>query len=181
MESLNFQISLLIYLVVSAVLALVLIEAGLHPSFIIGGDVNEIGSGSAWGTGDLFVVEADESDGTFLKLKSTCAVVTNIDPEHLDHYGSFDKVRDAFRQFVENVPFYGFAVMCMDHPEVQSLIGRIEDRLGALHQLADGLAKLERTRRRHEAASGARTRSLTVVSVSSAPGMHGATFSTSNR
>jgi UDP-N-acetylmuramate--alanine ligase len=74
------------------------------------------------------VVEADESDGTFLKLPADIAVVTNIDPEHLDHYGSFEKVREAFRQFVENVPFYGFGVMCTDHPEVQALVGRIEDR-----------------------------------------------------
>jgi UDP-N-acetylmuramate--alanine ligase len=74
------------------------------------------------------VVEADESDGTFLKLPAEIAVVTNIDPEHLDHYGSFDKVRRAFRRFVENVPFYGFGVMCIDHPEVQALVGRIEDR-----------------------------------------------------
>jgi UDP-N-acetylmuramate--alanine ligase len=74
------------------------------------------------------VVEADESDGTFLKLPADIAVVTNIDPEHLDHYGSFDKVREAFRQFVENVPFYGFGVMCTDHPEVQALVARIEDR-----------------------------------------------------
>jgi UDP-N-acetylmuramate--alanine ligase len=74
------------------------------------------------------VVEADESDGTFLKLPADIAVVTNIDPEHLDHYGSFDKVREAFRQFVENVPFYGFGVMCIDHPEVQALVSRIDDR-----------------------------------------------------
>jgi UDP-N-acetylmuramate--alanine ligase len=74
------------------------------------------------------VVEADESDGTFLKLPADIAVVTNIDPEHLDHYGSFDAVKEAFRQFVENVPFYGFAAMCIDHPEVQSLVGRIDDR-----------------------------------------------------
>ena len=74
------------------------------------------------------VVEADESDGTFVKLPADVAVVTNIDAEHLDHYGDFDGVRAAFHQFVENVPFYGFAVMCLDHPEVQSLIGRIEDR-----------------------------------------------------
>jgi UDP-N-acetylmuramate--alanine ligase len=74
------------------------------------------------------VVEADESDGTFIRLPVDFALVTNIDPEHLDHYGSFDKVKDAFRQFVENIPFYGFAVMCIDHPEVQALIGRIEDR-----------------------------------------------------
>jgi UDP-N-acetylmuramate--alanine ligase len=74
------------------------------------------------------VVEADESDGTFLKLPADIAVITNIDPEHLDHYGSFDAVREAFRQFVENVPFYGFGVMCTDHPEVQALVSRIEDR-----------------------------------------------------
>ncbi|MEM6748827.1 MAG: Mur ligase family protein, partial [Pseudomonadota bacterium] len=80
------------------------------------------------GGGEWVVVEADESDGTFVKLPADVAVVTNIDAEHLDHYGSFDSVREAFLQFVENVPFYGFAVMCIDHPEVQSLIGRIEDR-----------------------------------------------------
>jgi UDP-N-acetylmuramate--alanine ligase len=74
------------------------------------------------------VVEADESDGTFLKLPADIAVVTNIDPEHLDHYGTFEKVREAFMQFVENVPFYGFGVMCLDHPEVQSLVKRITDR-----------------------------------------------------
>jgi UDP-N-acetylmuramate--alanine ligase len=80
------------------------------------------------GEGEWMVVEADESDGTFLKLPADVAVVTNIDPEHLDHYGNFDAVREAFRQFVENVPFYGFGVMCLDHPEVQSLVSRIEDR-----------------------------------------------------
>jgi UDP-N-acetylmuramate--alanine ligase len=80
------------------------------------------------GASDWMVVEADESDGTFVKLPVDVALVTNIDPEHLDHYGDFDKVKDAFRQFVENIPFYGFAVMCIDHPEVQALIGRIEDR-----------------------------------------------------
>ena len=80
------------------------------------------------GASDWMVVEADESDGTFVKLPADVALVTNIDPEHLDHYGTFDKVREAFLQFVENVPFYGFAVMCIDHPEVQALVGRIEDR-----------------------------------------------------
>ncbi|MBL4801831.1 MAG: hypothetical protein JKY45_08035, partial [Emcibacter sp.] len=74
------------------------------------------------------VVEADESDGTFVKIPSTVAVVTNIDPEHLDFYGTFDAAKEAYRTFVENVPFYGFAVMCIDHPEVQALIGRITDR-----------------------------------------------------
>ena len=74
------------------------------------------------------VVEADESDGTFLKLPADVAIVTNIDPEHLDHFGTFDAIKEAFRDFVENMPFYGFAVMCLDHPEVQELVGRIEDR-----------------------------------------------------
>jgi UDP-N-acetylmuramate--alanine ligase len=74
------------------------------------------------------VVEADESDGTFLRLKSTVAVVTNIDPEHLDHYGDFDAVKKAFCDFVENIPFYGFAALCLDHPEVQALAARVENR-----------------------------------------------------
>jgi UDP-N-acetylmuramate--alanine ligase len=74
------------------------------------------------------VIEADESDGSFLRLDGTIAVVTNIDPEHLEHYGSFDRVKDAFVEFVENVPFYGLAVLCVDHPEVQNIIGRIRDR-----------------------------------------------------
>jgi UDP-N-acetylmuramate--alanine ligase len=74
------------------------------------------------------VIEADESDGSFLRLDGTIAVVTNIDPEHLEHYGSFESVKDAFVEFVENVPFYGLAVLCVDHPEVQSIIGRVRDR-----------------------------------------------------
>ena len=80
------------------------------------------------GAGDWMVVEADESDGTFLKLPADVAIVTNVDPEHLDHFKTFEAVQDAFRNFVENVPFYGFAVMCIDHPVVQSLVGKIEDR-----------------------------------------------------
>ena len=74
------------------------------------------------------VVEADESDGTFLKLPADVAIVTNIDPEHLDHFKTFDAIKEAFRQFIENLPFYGFAVMCLDHPAVQELVGKIEDR-----------------------------------------------------
>ncbi|MGB3389157.1 MAG: UDP-N-acetylmuramate--L-alanine ligase [Pseudaminobacter sp.] len=106
-----------------------LLDAGrLDPTVINGGIINAYGTNARMGDGDWMVVEADESDGTFLKLPADIAVVTNIDPEHLDHYGSFDKVRDAFRQFVENVPFYGFGVMCTDHPEVQALFARIEDR-----------------------------------------------------
>jgi UDP-N-acetylmuramate--alanine ligase len=88
----------------------------LDPTVINGGIINAYGTNARMGAGEWMVVEADESDGTFLKLPADIAVVTNIDPEHLDHYGTFDKVREAFRQFVENVPFYGFGVMCTDHP-----------------------------------------------------------------
>jgi UDP-N-acetylmuramate--alanine ligase len=106
-----------------------LLEAGgLDPTVINGGIINAYGTNARMGEGEWMVVEADESDGTFLKLPAEIAVVTNIDPEHLDHYGSFEKVREAFAQFVENVPFYGFGVMCIDHPEVQALVSRIEDR-----------------------------------------------------
>ncbi|AJY47173.1 UDP-N-acetylmuramate--L-alanine ligase [Martelella endophytica] len=106
-----------------------LLEAGgLDPTVINGGIINAYGTNARMGEGEWMVVEADESDGTFLKLPAEIAVVTNIDPEHLDHYGTFDGVRAAFRQFVENVPFYGCGVMCLDHPEVQALVGQIEDR-----------------------------------------------------
>jgi UDP-N-acetylmuramate--alanine ligase len=106
-----------------------LLDAGrLDPTVINGGIINAYGTNARMGEGDWMVVEADESDGTFLKLPADVAVVTNIDPEHLDHYGTFERVREAFRQFVENVPFYGFGVMCLDHPEVQSLVSKIEDR-----------------------------------------------------
>jgi UDP-N-acetylmuramate--alanine ligase len=80
------------------------------------------------GAGDWMVVEADESDGTFLKLPADVAIVTNIDPEHLDHFKTFEAIKEAFRSFVENLPFYGFAVMCIDHPTVQDMVGQIEDR-----------------------------------------------------
>lgn len=106
-----------------------LLEAGgLDPTVINGGIVNAYGTNARMGDGDWMVVEADESDGTFLKLPADVAVVTNIDPEHLDHYGNFEAERDAYLQFVENVPFYGFGVMCLDHPEVQALVSRIDDR-----------------------------------------------------
>jgi len=106
-----------------------LLDAGdIDPTVINGGIINAYGTNARLGDGEWMVVEADESDGTFTKLPSTIAVVTNIDPEHLDHYGSFDGVRDAFVQFVENVPFYGLAVLCIDHPEVQALMGRVSDR-----------------------------------------------------
>ncbi|MEX0345143.1 MAG: UDP-N-acetylmuramate--L-alanine ligase [Rhizobiaceae bacterium] len=112
----------------TSMVATLLEAGGLDPTVINGGIINAYGTNARMGEGDWMVVEADESDGTFLKLPADAVVVTNIDPEHLDHYGSFDKVRDAFKTFVENVPFYGFAVMCIDHPEVQALVSRIEDR-----------------------------------------------------
>jgi len=106
-----------------------LLDAGaLDPTVINGGIINAYGTNARMGAGEWMVVEADESDGTFLKLPADVAIVTNIDPEHLDHFGSFEAVKDAFRRFIENIPFYGFAVMCIDHPIVQDLVGHIEDR-----------------------------------------------------
>ena len=106
-----------------------LLDAGnLDPTVINGGIINAYGTNARLGAGEWMVVEADESDGTFTRLPADVAIVTNIDPEHLDHYGDFEGVKKAFRQFVENVPFYGFAVMCLDHPEVQALVGQIKDR-----------------------------------------------------
>jgi UDP-N-acetylmuramate--alanine ligase len=105
-----------------------LLDAGnFDPTVINGGIINAYGTNARLGAGDWMVVEADESDGTFLKLPADIAIVTNVDPEHLDHFKTFDAVQDAFRAFVENVPFYGFSVMCTDHAVVQSLVGRIED------------------------------------------------------
>jgi UDP-N-acetylmuramate--alanine ligase len=109
-------------------IAALLDSGGLDPTVINGGIINRYGSNARLGKGDWWVIEADESDGSFLRLDGTIAVVTNIDPEHLEHYGSFDRVKDAFVAFIENVPFYGLAVLCVDHPEVQSMIGRIRDR-----------------------------------------------------
>jgi len=112
----------------TSMIACLLDAGGIDPTVINGGIINRYGSNARLGKSDWMVVEADESDGSFLRLDGTIAVVTNIDPEHLEHYGTFDKAKDAFVEFVENVPFYGLAVMCIDHPEVQSLIGRIRDR-----------------------------------------------------
>src|SRR5215831_9000097 len=110
-------------------LVAMLLDAGhLDPTVINGGIINAYGTNARLGAGDWMVVEADESDGTFLKLPADIAVVTNVDPEHLDHFKTFDAVQAAFQAFVENVPFYGFAVMCTDHPVVQTMVGRIEDR-----------------------------------------------------
>ena len=106
-----------------------LLEGGaLDPTVINGGIINAYGSNAKLGLGKWMVVEADESDGSFLKLLPTVAVVTNIDPEHMEHYGEFDTLRAAFDTFVANLPFYGFAVVCTDHPEVQGLVSRVTDR-----------------------------------------------------
>ena len=112
----------------TSLIAALLDGAGLDPTVINGGIINAYGTNARLGQGDWMVVEADESDGTFTKLPATIAVVTNIDPEHMDHYGSFDALRDAFRTFVQNIPFYGVACLCIDHPEVQNLIARVSDR-----------------------------------------------------
>lgn len=112
----------------TSMVAALLDSGGLDPTVINGGIINRYGSNARLGKSDWWVIEADESDGSFLRLDGTIAVVTNIDPEHLEHYGSFDRVKDAFVEFVENVPFYGLAVLCVDHPEVQNIIGRIRDR-----------------------------------------------------
>ena len=112
----------------TSMIATLLDAGGIDPTVINGGIIEQYGSNARLGDSDWMVVEADESDGSFLRLDGTFAVVTNIDPEHLDHYGSFDAVRRAFVEFVENVPFYGAAVMCVDHPEVQSAIGQVRDR-----------------------------------------------------
>ncbi len=112
----------------TSMVAALLDGGGFDPTVINGGIINAYGTNARLGTGDWMVVEADESDGTFLKLPANVAIVTNVDPEHLDHFGTFDAVKKAFRSFVENVPFYGFAVMCIDHPVVQDLVGTIADR-----------------------------------------------------
>jgi len=112
----------------TSMIAALLDSGGVDPTVINGGIINSYGSNARLGKSDWWVIEADESDGSFLRLDGTIAVVTNIDPEHLEHYGSFDRVKDAFVEFVENVPFYGLAVLCVDHPEVQNIIGRIRDR-----------------------------------------------------
>jgi UDP-N-acetylmuramate--alanine ligase len=124
----------------TSLVASLLDAGGLDPTVINGGIINAYGTNARLGAGEWMVVEADESDGTFLKLPADIAIVTNIDPEHLDHFQTFEAVQDAFRAFVENVPFYGFAVLCIDHPEVQAmvmctdhpvvqtLVGKMEDR-----------------------------------------------------
>ena len=112
----------------TSMVAALLDAGGVDPTVINGGIINSYGSNARLGNSDWMVVEADESDGSFLRLDGTLAVVTNIDPEHLDHYGSFDRVKDAFVEFVGNVPFYGAAMLCLDHPEVQAILPRVQDR-----------------------------------------------------
>lgn len=112
----------------TSMVAALLDAGGVDPTVINGGIINSYGSNARLGNSDWMVVEADESDGSFLRLDGTIAVVTNIDPEHLDHYGSFDRVKDAFVEFVGNVPFYGAALLCLDHPEVQAILPRVQDR-----------------------------------------------------
>ncbi len=102
--------------------------AGFDPTVVNGGIVNAYGTNLRFGQSDAMVVEADESDGTFTRLPATVAVITNIDPEHMDHYGSFEEVKEAYKRFVLNLPFYGYALMCIDHPEVQAMIPEVSQR-----------------------------------------------------
>ena len=113
----------------TSLVATVLQHAKLDPTVVIGGKLNALGTNARAGEGDLLVAEADESDGSFLKLSPVIAVVTNIDPEHLDHYKTHDAIKTAFVDFVEKVPFYGLAVLCLDHPHVQEIIPRIDRRI----------------------------------------------------
>lgn len=112
----------------TSLISTLFLAADKKPTVINGGIINAYGTNAILGEGEWMVVEADESDGTFIRIPSTVAVVTNIDPEHLDHYGNFDNLRAAFRQFLDQLPFYGFGVLCADHPEVQALMAKIVDR-----------------------------------------------------
>ena len=112
----------------TTMVAALLDAGGMDPTVVNGGIINAYGTNARLGDGEWMVVEADEPDGTFLRLPATAAIVTNVDPEHLDHYGDFERVKAAFQSFVENLPFYGFAAMCIDHPEVQAMVARIRDR-----------------------------------------------------
>jgi UDP-N-acetylmuramate--alanine ligase len=112
----------------TSLVATVLRHAGLDPTVVVGGKVNALGSNARLGEGDLFVAEADESDGSFLKLTPTIGVITNIDAEHLDHYGTHENVKEAFVQFANKIPFYGLAVLCIDHPHVQAILPKVARR-----------------------------------------------------
>jgi len=127
----------------TSLIATVLGAAGLDPTVVIGGRLNSIGSNAKLGQGEFLVAEADESDGSFLRLMPTIAVVTNIDPEHLDYYPGIEEIKDAFLGFLNKIPFYGLAVLCLDHPNVQSLIPRLKKRFTTygLTAKADFLAR----------------------------------------
>ncbi len=112
----------------TTLMAEMMVAGGFDPTVVNGGIIHAYGSNARMGQGEWMVVEADESDGTFNRLPATIAIVTNIDPEHMEHWGDFDRLRDGFYQFVSNIPFYGLAVCCTDHPEVQALVGRVTDR-----------------------------------------------------
>ena len=112
----------------TTMVAALLDGAGIDPTVINGGIINAYGSNAKAGTGDWIVLEADESDGTFTKLRATIAIVTNMDPEHMEHYGSMEALRKAFDTYVGNIPFYGFGVLCTDHPEVAAMVSRVSDR-----------------------------------------------------
>ncbi|MEY3307939.1 MAG: hypothetical protein RLZZ413_1977 [Pseudomonadota bacterium] len=112
----------------TTMVATLLDKGGFDPTVINGGVIHAYGSNARAGAGEWMVVEADESDGSFNRLPATIAIVTNIDPEHMEHWGTFDNLRKGFLDFVSNVPFYGLAVCCTDHPEVQALVGRVTDR-----------------------------------------------------
>jgi UDP-N-acetylmuramate--alanine ligase len=112
----------------TTMMAELMVAGGFDPTVVNGGIIHAYGSNARMGQGEWMVVEADESDGTFNRLPATIAIVTNIDPEHMEHWGSLEALRDGFFQFVSNIPFYGLAVCCTDHPEVQTLVGRVTDR-----------------------------------------------------
>ena len=112
----------------TAMVGQMLDQAGLDPTVVNGGIVNAYGTNTRFGHSEWMVVEADESDGSFIRLPATVAVVTNIDPEHMEHYGSFDRVKKAYKRFVLNLPFHGYALLCIDHPEVQTLAAQVSDR-----------------------------------------------------
>ena len=112
----------------TTMVAALLDGGGVDPTVINGGIIHAYGSNARMGQGEWMVVEADESDGSFNRLPATIAIVTNIDPEHMEHWGDFNRLRQGFHDFVSNIPFYGLAVCCTDHQEVQALVGRITDR-----------------------------------------------------
>ncbi|MCP4804099.1 MAG: UDP-N-acetylmuramate--L-alanine ligase [Proteobacteria bacterium] len=137
----------------TSMLAKILGEGGLDPTIVIGGKLDAIGSNARLGKGDFLVAEADESDGSFMYLAPTVAVITNVDPEHLDHYGDFETLKDTFVAFANKVPFFGFAVVCLDHPVVQDLLPRLKRRL-----ITYGLSRQAEVRAGEVIADGLTTR-----------------------